>query len=112
MRDTLLFEDQSYSNSKTLFWALQSLRIVNECLDSLITAWELHDKSSILDLLLDDAAGDVDNGPQKCSYVDKIERQMEQLRLMIKKNNAWQEDIRTLRDGVSSGFLFPSLPPT
>jgi hypothetical protein len=41
----------------------------------------------------------------KSPYLAEIERQMVQLAEMIKVNNAKQEEIRALRDGVSTSML-------
>lgn len=96
-----MFEDQLYTNSRTYFWALQSLRVINECITSLVTAWNMYDKMSLLDLLPDDVAGSSNPDKKACPYVAEIDSQMEQLGEMIKANNAKQEEIRALRDGVS-----------
>jgi transposase InsO family protein len=77
---------------------LQSLRIVNDCINSIITAWEMSNTSHIL------RAGQIereqtDLGVTK-SYLAAIESQMEQLKELIKENSAKQEEIIALRDGV------------
>jgi hypothetical protein len=91
---------------------------VNDCIASLISAWKIYDKSSLLDLIRSSeeldrrgTASELDTpasgaGPREStgdasSYLQQIEKQMEQLAEMIKANNAKQEEIRSLRDGVS-----------
>jgi hypothetical protein len=100
-----LFEDSSYTNSRTHFWALQSLRIINECIKSLIIEWEMHDKSALLSLLPPENS----NERRSTVFIAKIEGQMAKLAEMIKTNNAKQEDIRALRDGVSGSSTLPTL---
>ena len=56
---------------------------------------------SLLDLLPDDIAASSNAEKKACPYIAEIDSQMEQLGEMIKANNAKQEEIRALRDGVS-----------
>jgi glutaredoxin 2 len=94
----VLFEDESYTNSRTYFWALQSLRIVNDCINSIITAWEMSNTSHIL------RTGQTEREQTDLdvtkSYLAAIESQIEQLKELIKENSAKQEEIIALRDGV------------
>jgi hypothetical protein len=61
----------------------------------------MYDKMPLLDLLSDDVAGSSNPEKKVCPYIAEIDSQMEQLGEMIKANNAKQEEIRALRDGVS-----------
>ena len=103
----MLFEDESYTNSRTYFWALQSLRIINDCINSILTAWEISNTSRILraeqDVIrLSYKSPDDDTGKRKAiiSSLTAIESQMQQLKDLIKENGAKQEEIIALRDGV------------
>jgi hypothetical protein len=87
-QESLLFEDQSNTYTKTLSWALQSLRIVNVCITLLISAWDMYNKSSVLDISRDSSGESISK-----QYLDHIELQMRQLEEMIKDNNAKQEEI-------------------
>jgi len=67
----------------------------------------MYDKSPLIDLLPDDddnneTAGSYKPGKKVRSYLAEIESQMDQLAEMIKTNNAKQEEIRALRDGVGN----------
>ena len=57
----------------------------------------MYSKSSILDISRDSAGESTSK-----QYLDHIELQMRQLEDMIKDNNAKQEEIRALRDGVGT----------
>ncbi|KAL4890130.1 hypothetical protein BDV59DRAFT_204722 [Aspergillus ambiguus] len=46
LRDSMLFEDEAFSKSRTYFWALQSLRILNDCITSIISSWQLSNSLS------------------------------------------------------------------
>jgi hypothetical protein len=109
----VLFEDESYTNSRTYFWALQSLRIINDCINSILSAWEISDTSRILRaeqdaIRLSCKSPDDDTGGQKsiASCLAAIESQMEQLKDLIKENGVKQEEIIALRDGVR--IIIPS----
>ena len=114
MQKSLLFEDETYSLSQNYFWALQSLRIMNECISSMIASWTMHDKNTILSTI-GESQSDTDaqlhsssNGsgapptPRSTaqSILADIDQQMGKLADMIKDNNAKQEEIKSLRDGV------------
>ncbi|EUC42382.1 hypothetical protein COCMIDRAFT_8028 [Bipolaris oryzae ATCC 44560] len=113
VRESLLFENKDFSNSQTYFWALHSLRLVSECIASIIRSWDLYNKESFLNLLNtgDDGISHTSpssdgeaaaTGAASVPCLDEIQKQMTQLAGMIKDNNAQQEDIRALRDGLFS----------
>ncbi|KAI9776734.1 MAG: hypothetical protein M1839_009378 [Geoglossum umbratile] len=104
-RDALLFEDTSYNTSRTYFWALQSLRIMNDTINSIINAWRLYDKPGILtpDQMLElkqDTATPLKAPSTVVALLRDVERQIEQLGEMVRTNNTRQEEIRALRDGL------------
>ena len=120
MQKSLLFEDETYSLSQNYFWALQSLRIMNECISSMIASWTMHDKNTILSTI-GESQSDTDaqlhsssNGsganlaPRSTaqSMLADIEQQMGKLAHMIKYNNSKQEEIKSLRDGVCTRSCF------
>ncbi|KAF2473048.1 uncharacterized protein BDR25DRAFT_352524 [Lindgomyces ingoldianus] len=107
-RDSLLFEDEGYTNPRTYFWALQSLRAVNDCISSLISAWDIYDKSSLLDLCQGEFSlpdynptdSNTDNSAKMPRlYLQQIEKQMSKLKELQATNIAKQEEIKSLRDG-------------
>lgn len=107
LRESVLFEDESYTNSRTYFWALQSLRIINDCIDSILTSWEISNTSRILRaeqdaVRLPHKPADDDTGKRKAiiSSLMAIESQIQQLKNLIKENGAKQEEIIALRDGL------------
>jgi len=83
------------------FWALQSLRTVNECIASIISTWQDYDKFSLMP-----AHSRLDTDAQINSYIWKINRQIQKLIELKSTNNKRQEDIRSLRDGVSRKHRF------
>lgn len=111
VRESLLFENKDFTNSRTYFWALQSLRLVNECIASIIRIWDIYDKASFLNLLNTGDDGISHTPPSSdgeaaatrtasIPYLNEIQKQMTQLACMIKDNSAKQEEIRALRDGL------------
>ncbi|EMD86036.1 hypothetical protein COCC4DRAFT_63997 [Bipolaris maydis ATCC 48331] len=118
MQKSLAFENESLSNSQTYFWALQSLRLINECITWIIREWDMYDKESLLDLLNTGGGGishtyansDGEAAAARTAsvpYLDDIQEQMTQFAGMIKDNNAKLVEIRALRDGLfdASSFL-------
>ena len=104
-RESLLFENSTYTNSRTYFWALQSLRIINDNIRSLTKVWTLHDNSEIVP-----QDGTIGESAERIKgSVAQINCQMEQFQDMIKTNNTSEEEIQALPDGVTSMF-FSSLP--
>ena len=109
LKEAPLFEDSSYTNSRTYFWGLQSLRTLNRAISSLISAWEYYETPGILNLLQvteeerRTTSNDAFSDPVKrsMSYLSDIKRQTELLKSMIESNNAKQDEILALRDGVS-----------
>jgi hypothetical protein len=113
-RESLLFEDQSYTKSRTYFWALQSLGAINDCVTSLISAWDIYDQSSLLRLFEKTEASlgvaleshsTRDGSPSESTgeykiCLSEIQQQMEKLQDLFKTNNAKQEEIKSLRDGL------------
>ena len=109
MKEAPLFEDSSFTNSRTYFWSLQSLRTLNRSISSLISAWEYYEDPGILDVLQgavekqrtipNDALPDPTKRAK--TYLSDIKRQIELLKKMIEENNAKQDEILALRDGVS-----------
>lgn len=112
----MLFEDEGYTNSRTYFWALQSLRIVNECINSLITAWEMSNTSHILcggqaetqETSTESRAqeGEIARMDKVKFYLAAIEGQMKKLKELVQENERRQEEIIALRDGVSAALSF------
>lgn len=110
VREDLLFENSSYSNSRTYFWAIQSLRIINECLESIRTAYHGSGTTdwiseSILDRPLEPYptvyVGRSDYQQHISSLLDDVETQMGAIEQDIQDNEKRQVEIIALRDGVS-----------
>lgn len=109
LEEAPLFEDSSYTNSRTYFWGLQSLRTLNRAISSLISAWEYYENPGILDFLplteeerrTTSNEAFPDHIKRSMNYLSDIKRQMELLKSMIESNNAKQDEILALRDGVS-----------
>ncbi len=117
LKEAPLFEDSSYTNSRTYFWSLQSLRILNRAISSLISAWEHYENPGILDVLqvMEEKRRTISNDalpdPTKraVTYLSDIKRQIELLKKMIETNNAKQDEILALRDGVSTFQLLSNV---
>ena len=113
LKEAPLFEDSSYTNSRTCFWGLQSLRTLNRAISSLISAWEYYENPGILNLLQvteverRTTSNDASRDPMKrsMSYLSDIKRQTELLKSIIDSNNAKQDEILALRDGVSLSLI-------
>ncbi len=109
----MLFEDESYTNLRTYFWALQSLRIINDCIKSILTAWEISNTSQILRAEQDairlscKSPDDGPGGEKAIKSLAAIEIQTQQLKDLIKENDVKQEDIIALRDGVRISIPYP-----
>jgi hypothetical protein len=112
-RDSLIFEDTSYSNSKTYFWALQSLRTVNDCIISLLAAWDSFDNFLLSDFL--SGLDEVDHTQQELkgsngSCLLHIKEEVVKLKELQTANLARQEEIESLRDGVRFRCSSPHTP--
>ena len=84
---------------------------MNDTINSIINAWKLYNKPGILtpDQILElkqDAAASLEAPSTVVGLMRDVERQIEQLREMVRMNNTRQEEIRALRDGVSTVFFF------
>src|SRR4051794_7790486 len=105
----MLFEDESYTNTRMYFWALQSLRTVNDCIASMISAWNNYQWSSLTELFRrseeqarsgtesnqaseqGSTSVEADLAQSVSAYLDQIDEEIEKLAELIKVNNAKQE---------------------
>lgn len=102
-RDSLLFDDSNYSNSKTYFWALQSLKAVNDCIDSFFTTWKDFEHLSLAKFWKGQDEGGQEDTPKgkNISYLKHIKEEIIDLEHLRASNLARQEEIKSLRDGVN-----------
>ncbi|KAF2446871.1 hypothetical protein P171DRAFT_519221 [Karstenula rhodostoma CBS 690.94] len=103
-RDSLIFEDASYSNSKTYFWALQSLRTVNDSISHLIAAWESFETCNLSDFLNGqnekDSIAQQQPAGNNISFLEHINEEIVKLKKVQTLNLERQEEIESLRDGL------------
>lgn len=84
---------------------------MNDCISSIETAWNTYDKASLLNVCrfdnssasyIDDAVCPKPDLPKRPGrYLDDIQVQFRKLKDLQAVNNAKQEEIKSLRDGVS-----------
>ncbi|KAL5391992.1 hypothetical protein PMIN02_006346 [Paraphaeosphaeria minitans] len=108
-RESLICENTSYSNSKTYFWALQTLRTINDCINSLLSTWERFEVYHLPDLLCgwnyvlsEQESKRHDPGPTSntVSFLKHIKDKLVKLKELRSLNIERQEEIESLRDGL------------
>ena len=110
LRDQRLFEDRDFTWTRRYFFAHQTLGNVNDSIKSMIDAfvdtftddvWE--GKSNTLWPLFDDSPRN-EHWKRRLRHLKlRFEREMEQLRLLMRENNERRAEIRTLQDHLFSG---------
>lgn len=110
MRDQRLFEDRDFTWTRRYFWAHQTLGNVNDSIKSMIDSFEdtftedvWEGKSNTLWPLMEESPRN-DHWKRRLRLLRlQFEREMKELRIIIRENNERRMEIRTLQDHLFSG---------
>jgi len=111
VRDRLLFEDDEFTYSRRYFWAHQTLGIMNEDIQEMITAYKHCFKERVWngsDKILwpgdETTSSRYANWRKRMRYLRKdIEYELSQLEKIIGMNQVKMREIKGLRDNIFSG---------
>ncbi|KAF2748337.1 hypothetical protein M011DRAFT_485630 [Sporormia fimetaria CBS 119925] len=111
LRDERLFEDGVYRWTRRYFFAHQTLGSVNDCIKSMIDAFEdtftedvWQGRSTAFWPLFEEELERNQHWRQRLRYLrTHFNREMKELRTLIKENNERRAEIRTLQDHLFSG---------
>jgi hypothetical protein len=110
LRDKRLFEDEQFTWTRRYFWAHQALGNVNDSIKSMIDAFEdtftdevFEGKHATLWPLFEESPRN-DHWKLRLRLLrTHFEREMKELRILIRENNERRQEIRTLQDHLFSG---------
>ncbi|KAK3347918.1 hypothetical protein B0H65DRAFT_571344 [Neurospora tetraspora] len=111
LRDGLLFEDENFSYSRRYFWAYNTLGVINVGIDSMVSAYKETFTQEFWDgkheKLWAHPNPDLDDGKAyaKCMGVlrQELDREVNNLEKVRKKNEKTREEISSLREQLFSG---------
>jgi hypothetical protein len=111
LRDERLFEDPDFTYTRRYFWAHSTLGAMNDCIKSLIDAFEdtftedvWDGKDKTLWPLLEEESMRNEFWKRRLKKLrTAFEREIRSLRILIKENNERREEIQNLREQLFSG---------
>jgi hypothetical protein len=111
IRDKLLFEDSTFSNSRRYFWAFQTLGTMNQSIKAMIDAYEDTFTKDVWEgqhrtlWPLDDISSGRNAYWRKrmASLKKDFESEIQALKILVQENDDRRKDIKNLRENLFSG---------